>query len=197
MKSLLFSSLVSHVLSTSHHVYEHEEEDHILDDEETSCLLSQRTPEKPYPSLSFCFRNNVESCCLTAHDSMMADNYAAFMPPACLTNFVLFEQFQCLGCHPMQPKSVETFSAESKALYFAETRVADDGIVRLCRNFVESLYLEVTEGSEETTETRSTKYDGCGFLSPSNDSGVVIPSGQYTNVYEFLNDDKIKPAFFK
>ena len=73
--------------------------------------------------------------------------------------------------------------------------MAANGIVRLCRNFVEALYLEVIEGSSETLVTPTTKFDGCGFL--GGDTGVIIPSLQYANVQEFLDDDSMKPAFFK
>ena len=55
------------------------------------CMLSMLPEEKPFPSLSFCFRNNVSSCCLTAHDQMMSDSYQGFMPVACQTQFVFFE----------------------------------------------------------------------------------------------------------
>ena len=47
------------------------------------CSLSKVAADKPYPSLTFCFRNNVDACCLTAHDEMIAGNYASFMPSAC------------------------------------------------------------------------------------------------------------------
>ena len=76
----------------------------------------------------------------------------------------------------MQPLVVETYSEEKKTEVERENngknpedKVSETGQVRLCRNFVELLYLTSSvEGS--TLEEPTTKFDDCGFL--GGDSGV-------------------------
>jgi hypothetical protein len=55
------------------------------------CQLTKECSKKPHPSLSFCFRNNVDACCMTAHDELIMGNYNAFMPSACSSQFGYFE----------------------------------------------------------------------------------------------------------
>ena len=75
------------------------------------------------------------------------------MPGACASGFILFEQLQCLGCHPMQPLVVETFTDERSREYnSANGNRGVEGIVRLCRNFVELLYLDSQQEAIELTE---------------------------------------------
>ena len=64
----------------------------------------------------------------------------------------------------------------------------------MCRNFVELLYLNSSE-EESSLGQPTTKFDDCGFLGGA--TGVQIPSQIYSNVYDFLQDDSLKPAFFK
>ena len=151
----------------------------IVEEENKECLLSTKPPDKPFPSLSFCFRNNVEACCLTAHDGIIKDNYGGFMPDACSSGFILFEQLQCLGCHPMQPLVVETFATEARKQEFKEANPdsfrEDDNIVgkvELCRNFVELLYLDAKSEDVKTLDEPTTKFDDCGFLNESSSTGV-------------------------
>lgn len=67
-------------------------------------LTEQLPPAKTTPSLSFCFRNNVQgACCLTSHDTQIADAYYSFMPEMCGDMFPLFEQLACVACHHRQP----------------------------------------------------------------------------------------------
>ena len=106
---------------------------------------------KPYPSLSFCFRNNVDACCLTAHDEMIKSNYGNFMPSACSSQFVYFEQLQCIGCHLTEPQVVDKANKE----------------VRLCHKFAENLYFEDPEDmkpEDKDLNDITTKYDTCGFM---------------------------------
>ena len=61
--------------------------------ERKDCLLiGGQPPIKTSPSLSFCFRNNVSgACCLTGHDQLIRDQYAAILPEMCLDMFPEFE----------------------------------------------------------------------------------------------------------
>ena len=126
------------------------------------CMLSKVAPRKPYPSLSFCFRQNVEACCLTAHDQMIADSYGSFMPSSCSSQFTMLEQLQCIGCHPSQPRVVEP----------------QKKIVKLCRAFVENLYVANDEPTK-ALNIATTKFDSCGFLgdvpvTKMNSNGKIV-----------------------
>lgn len=70
------------------------------------CYLSNRTPQKPTPSMGFCFRNNISSCCVTLHDVLIADDFASFMPSACVQDYPEWEILACYGCHFTQPKTM-------------------------------------------------------------------------------------------
>ena len=183
------------------------------------CKLSGLKEDKPFPSLSFCFRNNVSSCCLTAHDQMIGESYNGFMPTACQTQFVFFEQLQCIGCHPQQPNVMEESTPKNKGKELK---------VRLCRKFVENLYIEATTDKnkdsikERTLGLKSSKFDKCGFIKTNpeeyltdkngkvkrdefnkkivtkdEETVVIIPSTMFKDATLFVNDGDIKPMFFK
>lgn len=63
------------------------------------CQLTGKPAEKPVPSLSFCFRSNIDACCITAHDSIINGAYTGYMPEMCVNSYVELEFFACFGCH--------------------------------------------------------------------------------------------------
>ena len=157
-------------------------------------LIGGQPPIKTSPSLSFCFRNNVSgACCLTGHDQLIRDQYAAILPEMCLDMFPEFEQLMCVGCHFMQP-TVMTTTDEVKE-------------IRLCRAFAKKIYgAETNEDLDKPTE----RFDTCGLYVPGaeadrkilsfddGDGNVVVIPSKYPPLQtadQFF--EMFKPTFFK
>ncbi len=63
-----------------------------------NCTLSHRTPTKAFPSLIKCYRNNINSCCVSAHDNFIKQQMGSLLPDACDRNFIELELYFCYGC---------------------------------------------------------------------------------------------------
>lgn len=53
-----------------------------------TCHLSGLPAARPFPSLSFCFRNNLDSCCIQSQDTIISENYAEWVPEGCSNQWV-------------------------------------------------------------------------------------------------------------
>ena len=110
-------------------------------------LIGIPPPYKTKPSLSYCFRNNVQgACCLTSHDGLIKAGWESFMPEMCMGMFPEFEQLMCIGCHFRQPDVIgENPEDPTKAPQ-----------IRLCKTFARALYGADLEGP-------TTAFDSCGL----------------------------------
>lgn len=143
--------------------------------QEQTCYLTSAESGKPQPSLSFCFRSNINACCLTAHDQLISDAYGSYMPGECLNDFPELEFFACLACHFSQPKSTHLAglsTTQQSSKYPSE--------IRLCKEFVQRLW-----GEDDLTKA-TKKFDSCGLF--DSDGNVVIPSREdgYQTALDFL-----------
>jgi len=133
--------------------------------------------------MGFCFRNNISSCCVTLHDVLIAEDYASFMPSACVQDFPEWEILACYGCHFTQPKTMYTneFYTPDKPRTSSEVKY----VINLCENYVQRWY------GQDDLSVPSTRWDDCGFHAGD---GVVIPSTKFANAEQMLN--AFKPTFF-
>ena len=122
---------------------------------------------KPFPALTQCYKFNGKSCCKSAHDSFIKDEYQKLLSPTCLREYPALEFYYCLGCHPQQMKFVDVDAKE----------------IHICESFAKSLWEE-------------SDYDRCG-LNVNSDSAwpVVLPRIEYDNATMFLQS--MKPPFFE
>lgn len=148
---------------------------------------SYRQAQKPFPSLTQCYKNNQLSCCVSAHDAYIESQYASILSSTCLREYQLLENYFCLGCYPDQGKFlVEDNTTSSVSPY----KLGDKGngvfTLRICKSFVEELYNPDIQGSYN--------YDNCGLLDPNTGEGY-LPKERYANYSEFI--EAIKPPYFE
>ena len=130
-------------------------------DSNASCTLTQQPPSKAFPSLIKCYRNNVNACCVSAHDDQITRVMLNFLPNSCQRKFSEMEQYFCYGCHYTEPTS--TYVNENQK------------IIYICYDYAYRLW-----GGDLTQPT--TQYDECGASSYwSEESEVFIPSLQWPN----------------
>ena len=110
-------------------------------DSNASCTLTQQPPSKAYPSLIKCYRNNVNACCVSAHDDQITRVMLNFLPNSCQRKFSEMEQYFCYGCHYTEPTS--TYVNENQK------------IIYICYDYAVRLW-----GGDLTQPT--TQYDECG-----------------------------------
>jgi hypothetical protein len=169
------------------------------------------TASKPFPSLTQCYKNNQDSCCVSAHDSYIGSEYASLLSPTCLREYDVLEAYFCLGCFPNQGRYVakENYTADGRIATPAEILVGDGNIteearytfgifsspdgpyeagnfkVRICRSFVESLY------SPEIANS-NYNYDNCGLV---KDGVGFLPKERFENATMFI--EAIRPPYFE
>ena len=69
-------------------------------DQKDICELSGVEAQKPALSLEFCFRNNINACCQTAHSDIMGSAFSSYMPSGCQSGSMPhLEEYSCFGCH--------------------------------------------------------------------------------------------------
>ena len=146
-------------------------------DPSQNCLLTGQPSQKPNPSLSFCFRSNINACCLTGHDQMIESAYGVYMPSMCLSSFPEFEFYACLGCHFSQPNSTTITTAQSTKGPTVTTK-----IIKLCTNFVQRLW------GQDDINSPTTIFDNCGLI--PDGSTVRIPSQTWSSAKAFFETFK-------
>jgi len=123
--------------------------------------VSSKIAIKPFPALTQCYKYNTEACCISGHDSTIADAYNNILSSTCLREYPDLELYYCIGCNPEQPKYVDE---EKKEL-------------RICKSFAKKLF-----------DKDPTKYDNCGLKHST--AGFILPSYEYSSSKTFLNDFK-------
>ena len=115
-----------------------------------------------------CYRNNADSCCISAHDSQIATEMSNFLSTSCERRFPELEYYFCYGCHYTEPDSTDTTNKK----------------IRLCKDFAERLWGEDIDKS-------TTKFDSCGFMVGGE---VVIPSSKWADGNAFFAE-RLPPLF--
>jgi len=144
----------------------------------TKCTLTQREPEKAFPSLIKCYRNNINSCCVSAHDDVIADAMSSLLPSACERSFKELELYFCYACHFTEPDNTYPNTTPPT--------------LKVCKEYAERLW-------GASLDAASTKFDSCGmttyFRSGAQSSQIVIPSLTWKTAYEFFAE--VKPPLFE
>merc|ERR1719183_2548621 len=142
--------------------------------------------QKPFPSLTQCYKNNQLACCVSAHDSYIESQYGSILSTTCLREYQHLENYFCLGCYPDQGKFLVKDNTTSP---LSPYKLDDEGngvfTLRICKSFVEELYNPTAQGSYN--------YDNCGLLDPDTGEGY-LPRERYANYSEFIQ--AFKPPYF-
>lgn len=84
------------------------------DDAETPCfLLGGDKANKPFPSLTQCYKQNQQACCVSAHDQTIQSAYGDVLSGTCIREYPALEQYYCLGCSPHADNFIEYYNAEN------------------------------------------------------------------------------------
>ena len=51
--------------------------------EDGVCKLTRKMPQRAFPPLMFCFRDNTNSCCMHTQDAVMKDEFEEVIPDQC------------------------------------------------------------------------------------------------------------------
>ncbi len=138
------------------------------------CTLTDQQPVKAYPSLIKCYRNNVNACCVSAHDDYITKAMADFLPNSCQRKYAEMEQYFCYGCHYTEPTATYTDTTNK--------------VINICYDYAVRIW-----GGDLTQPT--TIYDDCGVNSYwANNTEVYIPSLLWGNATDFFNT--VLPPFF-
>ena len=68
--------------------------------------MTNAKPDKAFPSLVKCYKENKDSCCNAAQDAFIKDQMALFFPDSCQRSFEEMERYFCLGCTSREPGSI-------------------------------------------------------------------------------------------
>jgi len=162
------------------------------------CKLLDMPADKPYPSLTQCYKDNQMACCVSAHDDTISDAYSSILSSTCLREFSYLEQYYCLGCNPKQPDFISGTSADG---------ACGNATLHVCQSFANHLFSFTKDpegrGSACTIDGKTEahcidgkkQYDKCGFKTDDNGaSSPFLPSQKYADQREFL--EAIRPPFF-
>ena len=126
-------------------------------------------------------------CCSPVHDATIKESYAELWPGECQGDYYEgSKHFLCLGCHPEQPKFVDT----------------EQKIIRVCESLLRTYY-----GNEDLNKP-TDKYEECGawndpdpvltlineadpsegYEMDSEDPILIFPKTAYANAEEFFDD---------
>jgi hypothetical protein len=206
MKLALLTTFVASVAATS---------------SENQCfLLNGANSEKPFPSLTQCYKNNQDACCVSAHDATIEGSYGGLLSSTCLREYQDLEHYFCLGCNPEMAKYIQWYETpvtgqpyqkfnktahltDCDSLSGAEKTNCEAllnhkqgkyGMIKICPEFKDKLMY-----SDSSAKTNIDKYDNCGLnLGVSELGGASLgwlPSAHYqNNFYQFLSE--IRPPYF-
>ena len=148
------------------------------------CTLTNTKPDKAFPSLVKCYKNNKSSCCNAGQDAYIKDKMEAFFPDSCQRSFDEITRYFCFGCTSKEPKAVRTITTNATSTKPATSRKA----IIMCKSYIEELW-----GGVLTKPT--TRFDNCGMTLPDGSgSKVILPSLQFQNVSQFLS--AVKPPLY-
>mmetsp|Transcript_4610 Transcript_4610/g.10133 ORF Transcript_4610/g.10133 Transcript_4610/m.10133 type:complete len:230 (-) Transcript_4610:159-848(-) len=137
-----------------------------------ACFASGMGADKPFPSLTQCYRHNEKACCKSAHDHLVKSALADLLAPACLKEYPMLEDLFCALCD-----SGSVWEADTPAGVFtgAHVRLQDNTVnLVFCESFLKSLW-----GDQDLNQP-TTEFDNCGLLLDSESGGkrVVVPSAK-------------------
>lgn len=179
-------------------------------------LLNGAASAKPFPSLTQCYKNNQDSCCVSAHDASIQSSYGGLLSETCLREYQDLEHYFCLGCNPEMAKYIQWYNKTTvggatvfnkyDSTYAEACDVGDNacvklaahknnkyGMIKICPGFKDKLMYESTD-----SKTKIDKYDNCGLNLPTHGSSSIgwLPSAHFKgDVYKFL--DEIRPPYFE
>lgn len=130
--------------------------------------------QKPFPSLTQCYRYNTFACCVSGHDTKIKSDYENLLSTTCLREYEALENYYCLGCDPEQGKYTKVYTDHECASNPAACpyyNIANpeqygckasgcDGHLYLCGNYVyKKLFPDCSQivSEKDCTETRSNK----------------------------------------
>jgi len=137
-----------------------------------ACFASGMNPDKPFPSLTQCYRHNEEACCKSAHDHLVKSALADLLAPACLKEYPMLEDLFCALC---DSESVWNSDVPTGVFTGGHVRLQGDTVhLVFCESFLKSLW------GDQDLDQATTEFDNCGLLLDSEGGGkrVVVPSAQ-------------------
>lgn len=163
------------------------------------CKLIQTEADKPFPSLTQCYKDNQRACCVSAHDEFIAAEYSGLLSGTCLREFSMLEMYYCLGCNPDQPSFIQGSNVGqqviSNATLTSPLTIEDCGnqTLHICNSFAAHLFGFVVDstgspsgfkcpkhsGSSPNTKCKDgiRQYDRCGFK--DSDGKGFLPSAKF------------------
>lgn len=161
---------------------------------EKKCKLIGMAPDKPFPSLTQCYKDNQRSCCVSAHDEQIANEYGNLLSGTCLREFSMLEMYFCLGCNPKQPEYIQG--------YVDAAGTCGNRTLHICKSFADHLFGFVADstgspnnfkcpansnvGSDKLCKDGIRQYDRCGFKSESD--GAYLPSEKFAKGNSCVGD---------
>lgn len=151
-------------------------------------LLDGDQSTKPFPSLTQCYKNNQESCCVSAHDATIEGSYGGLLSATCLREYQELEHYFCLGCNPKMFNYIHWYNASSGCYdtsnggvcsfnnYQCDTSTCGVagthgwekdgklGMIKVCDDFLKKLlYGDADKCSIDSDSCTIDKYDNCGL----------------------------------
>jgi len=176
-------------------------------------LLDGKEPSKPFPSLTQCYKNNQEACCVSAHDSTIEGSYSGLMSATCLREYQQLEHYFCLGCNPNMFDYVHWYNASPKCydadesgrctfspFVCTEELCGTDhashgwgkdgklGMVKICNGFMNQLMYSSSSCTMNDADCKIDKYDNCGLNLAVEGFGGGDAVGWYPSAY-FVNTE--------
>jgi len=158
------------------------------DTEKDVCfLLDGKESAKPFPSLTQCYKNNQEACCVSAHDATIEGSYAGLLSTTCLREYQELEHYFCLGCNPNMFNYIHWYNASPKCYdsdeeglcTFSEFECTLEtcgpegshgwqkheklGMIKVCNEFLNQLLYSSGSCTMNNADCKIDKYDNCGL----------------------------------
>jgi hypothetical protein len=94
------------------------------------CGLTGNTPDKPFPSLSQCYRYNSISCCSSVQDYYIKQALNDLLTNNCLTKYPGLTDLFCMFCSPFEPN----FNNRNDTLSGNKRKI------KVCKSFMNNLW---------------------------------------------------------
>jgi hypothetical protein len=143
-------------------------------------LLGGAEPAKPFPSLTQCYKQNQQACCVSAHDAQIQGEYSELLSDTCVREYQDLEHYYCLGCNPRQSEFIDLYCTgtdtptgcvQPPAVTHANSyqNSTTIGVINVCSAFKNSLlYIPDDDGQAQTNFINV--YDNCGMTLPGDAS---------------------------
>jgi len=189
------------------------------EDKDVCYLLDGKDSDKPFPSLTQCYKNNQEACCVSAHDATIEGQYAGLLSTTCLREYQELEHYFCLGCNPNMFNYIHWYDATAKCYgdstatepcefkpFVCTTDLCGPvgshgwkkhemlGMIKVCTSFLEQLLYTDSTCSIASDDCKIDKYDNCGLnLDVAGEDGEV---GWYPSAHFVDGDGRQDPLKF-